>query len=153
MFAEKRRQIILELLKEKESISVNDLAKSLNVSLPTVRSDLDFLHNESKLERTHGGAVLIKSNPKVPQEQSYDIREKINIEKKKEIAYKAYSFIEDLDCIIIGSSSTCYELAKLLKNSEKEVTVLTNGFKTASILQDNLYLTTVVIGGIIRKNS
>ncbi|WP_042221939.1 DeoR/GlpR family DNA-binding transcription regulator [Oceanobacillus manasiensis] len=153
MFAEKRRKLILELLQEKESISVNELAESLNVSLPTVRADLDFLDKERKLERTHGGAILINAALKGPREQSYDTREKINIEKKKEIANKAYELIGNSECIILDSSTTCFELATLLKETDKELTILTNGFKTANILRENLNLTVVIIGGIIRKNS
>lgn len=153
MFAEKRRRRILDILKEEESISVNELAHSLNVSLPTVRSDLNLLQKENKLERTHGGAVLVNPSPKTPHEQSYDTREKLNIHQKREIATKAYSLIQDSECIILDSSSTCFELAKLLENSELEITVLTNGFKTADLLRENLNLTVILIGGIIRKKS
>jgi len=153
MFAEERRKSIVSILNERESISVNELAKILNVSKTTIRSDLKYLEYKQVINRTHGGATLISSNRNDYKEVSYDLREKTNIESKQEIAKKAYNLIEVNDTIILDSSSTCFELASLLKNSQKEITVLTNGLKTASLLRNNLCITVIVIGGIIRKNS
>lgn len=153
MHAEQRRNLILDILKNKKFISVNELSKALNVSKTTIRSDLHFLESQKLIERYHGGAKIIQPHQDLPIEKSFLLRERENSEKKREIAKKAISLINENDTIILDSSSTCFELAKLLKESKKRLTVLTNGLKTADLLRENLNITVVIIGGIIKNNS
>ena len=53
---ERKRQI-LRMLAEDDSISVNDISKSLKVSAVTVRSDLSSLEDSGFIIRTRGGAL------------------------------------------------------------------------------------------------
>jgi DNA-binding Lrp family transcriptional regulator len=55
---EPRRQQILKLLEETGTINVNELADRFQVSLVTIRNDLDDLEKEGLLQRTFGGAVF-----------------------------------------------------------------------------------------------
>ncbi|WP_018664296.1 DeoR/GlpR family DNA-binding transcription regulator [Heyndrickxia acidiproducens] len=153
MFVEERRKVILDILKEKKSVSVREMSNVLNVSLPTIRSDLDHLEKEKLLIRTHGGAVLDVHSNQDYTEQSFETRTKINIEKKQNIASKAIGMIHPKDCIILDSSSTSYGLAKLLRNTKENITVLTNGINIASLLKENLNLTVIIIGGILSGKS
>lgn len=61
--------------------------------------------------------------------------------------------IEDEDCICLDASSTCYELAKLLFYSDKKITVLTSGLRTANLLKESDRLTVIIIGGIVKAKS
>jgi DeoR/GlpR family transcriptional regulator of sugar metabolism len=60
--AERANQITL-LLEERGFVSVKELSVLHNVSEVTIRRDLDRLHNENRLRRTHGGAVSIHISP------------------------------------------------------------------------------------------
>ena len=57
MSVEREKQILEILLKEKK-VSVQQLAKVLYVSEPSVRRDLQSLEKQSLIKRVHGGAVL-----------------------------------------------------------------------------------------------
>ena len=55
---EPRRQQILNLLEKAGTLNVNELAESIQVSLVTIRNDLDDLAKEGLLQRTFGGAAF-----------------------------------------------------------------------------------------------
>lgn len=146
-----RFEIIKRKLKEKGYLTVVDIAEELGVSLPTVRKDFDMMSSESSdITRVRGGITL-------DQNHSLDVdfqdREKKNIQLKQEIAEKAINHINPYDTILIDSSSTCYELAKLLSAVDYKLTVITDGISTAMRLKENSYLLVVVVGGVVKKNS
>ena len=53
-----RYELILEVIKEKKNIKIEELIERLNVSEATIRRDLTFLEEAGKIKRVHGGAVL-----------------------------------------------------------------------------------------------
>ena len=60
MLTQQRHEIILELLREKGSITGSEVKDLLDTSESTVRSDITALHKEGKLEKVFGGAVELK---------------------------------------------------------------------------------------------
>ena len=59
MLAEQRRGMILDILAERGSVSVAQLHRRLGVSRETVRRDITRLAAESRLRKTHGGALSL----------------------------------------------------------------------------------------------
>ena len=57
MTTEQRKQKIIEILKEKDSVRVTSLARLFDVSEVTIRSYLEELEKKGFLSRVHGGAV------------------------------------------------------------------------------------------------
>ena len=57
LFAEERKNKILDLLKENNKLIVPELCDYFNVSPATIRNDLRELGNAGLLKRTHGGAI------------------------------------------------------------------------------------------------
>ena len=57
MLTQQRHEIILELLREKGSITVTEVKDLLDTSESTVRRDITALDKEGKLEKVFGGAV------------------------------------------------------------------------------------------------
>lgn len=153
MFTEERHKKILTLLKEKKSITVNELTKLLNFSPATIRSDLNYLDSEGLLTRTHGGATYIKPPKNNKVYESFDTRQERNHDEKVEIAHKALQFIQPDSCIVLDASSTTYELAKLLNETNVRLMIITNGLRIANLLKNNQQITTILIGGVIRGNS
>lgn len=153
MYTEERHDKILDLLNEKKSLSVKELSSLFNFSLATIRSDLNYLSRKGLLVRTHGGATVANSKNEIIIERSYSIRSNKNQAQKKEIAKAAYTYIYSGQCIILDASSTCYELAQLLKDTPMRLTILTNGLKTADLLKDNPNITLILIGGIVKGAS
>ena len=153
MFTDQRREEILKILSQADSISVNELANILSVSPVTIRSDLNYLNDRNLLIRTHGGAISIKETEERSIDKDYDSRKKKNLAQKNEIAHVAINYIKNGDCIVLDASSTCYELAQLIYQAELKLTIVTNGLRTANLLKENPNLTVIVIGGIAKGNS
>ena len=60
MYKEDRRKEIIEILKDNREASVAELAEKFNVSSMTIRRDLLVLDEKGLIERTHGGATVLK---------------------------------------------------------------------------------------------
>src|SRR5690625_7466435 len=58
MLAAERQSRILNLLRQRRSARVGDLAQELEVSEVTIRRDLDALARENLISKVHGGATL-----------------------------------------------------------------------------------------------
>ena len=54
-----RHNYIMELLRQRGSITVASLAEQLKVSEVTIRKDLNMLEERNMLYRAHGSAILI----------------------------------------------------------------------------------------------
>lgn len=81
MLTEQRYEIILGLLREKNSVTVTELKDILNASESTVRRDITALYKAGKLTRVFGGAVALEHTvnayePTVAQKVELNIEEK-----------------------------------------------------------------------------
>ncbi|MDF2721230.1 MAG: transcriptional regulator, DeoR family [Paenibacillus sp.] len=150
LFASERRTKISEYLNEHKRATVKELCNLLGVTAATLRSDLDFLVGEGHLERTHGG-VIMKAGGRT--EYYFATRQLNNHEQKMAIANEAAKLIYPGQCIVLDSSSTAYELAKVIARKDMRVTVLTNGITSAVELSNNQLLTVVLIGGVVQSGS
>lgn len=148
LFAEERKNKILQLLKENDKLLVPDLCECFNVSPATIRNDLRELENAGLLKRTHGGAI---SNSKTGFELNSYQKEVKKHEEKKAIARFAAGLVEDGDTIAIDTGTTTLEFAKMLSD-KKGITVVVNDIAIASVLEESSDANVIMIGGIIRKN-
>ncbi|RDW22473.1 transcriptional regulator [Oceanobacillus arenosus] len=151
MFAEERRGLILTQLQKEKRITVKDLAKNLNVSEATLRTDLNIMEQDGLLTRTHGGAVLNENS--TPKNNSFSERATKNIDYKRSITNKAINMIVDKNSILLDASTTALELARRLKETDLRLTVVTNGLMTAMELKENPNVNVILIGGIARMGS
>ena len=147
MFAEERKEKILQLLQEKNKILVPDLCKYFNLSPATIRNDLRELSSAGLLRRTHGGALLMEQTS---HELTTSQKEVKNVAEKKAIAAYAASLIEDGDSIALDTGTTMMELAKLICQ-KNNLTVITNDLDIASYLENNSSIHIVLAGGAIRR--
>lgn len=81
MLTEERYNIILELLREKRSVTVAEIKDRLGISESTIRRDLNALAQEGKLTKVFGGAVAPDNvsngiELSVPQKLQVNEREK-----------------------------------------------------------------------------
>lgn len=148
MLASDRQDKILELLHLEGSVRNSNLVKILGVSLETIRRDLEHLEHENLLKKVHGGAIL---KDKKMMGLSYSLREEKNINEKIEIANKVLDYIEDGETIGLNGSTTNIEVAKLLKENRKKITVVTNSLLIANELSDLNEINLILAGGIYNK--
>jgi DeoR/GlpR family transcriptional regulator of sugar metabolism len=153
MFADQRRNLIIEILTEKGTVTVNDLTNLLDISAATIRSDLNQMEKQGLLIRTHGGAMLKAEETDNTFDKTYENREKKFRAEKQRIGYSALKYIHEGQCILLDASTTCFELAKYLSETKMKLTVVTSGIATAAMLKENPHLTVIIIGGIVRNSS
>ena len=116
MLTQQRHEIILELLREKGSITVTEVKDLLDTSESTVRRDITALDKEGKLEKVFGGAVELKERV-TAYEYEYSVAEKmgLKLEEKDRIAKYAAGLIQDEDFVYIDAGTTTGDILKFLK--------------------------------------
>lgn len=144
-----RQNRILEILEQRQAVSVEELSTLLYSSGATIRRDLQILENSGMIRRTHGGAVHIDSNS---QDFPMTLRENENLNAKEVLAQRALSFVKDGQTLFMDSSSTICRLARHLTGFQR-IRVITNGLKTASILADIDGVEVYCTGGRLRDNA
>lgn len=143
LLANKRREKIVELIREDGSSKVVDLARLFKVTEVTIRQDLEKLESKGLIHREHGGAYLKNMEDNV---RSFSLVNKENIELKETIALKCLEFIEVGDTIILDSGSTTTEIAKKLVGY-KNLTVITNALNIALMLGTEPGIEVIMTGG------
>lgn len=139
----KRREKIVEFLKEDGSAKVAELAKLFKVTEVTVRQDLEKLEAQGLIIREHGGAFLKDIENHV---KNFSLFNQENLDKKEMIANKCLEFIESGDTIILDSGSTTTEIAKKLVGYEN-LTVITNALNIALMLGTESGIEVIMTGG------
>ncbi len=147
LFSEERRDRILELIRERKKLTVNELCSLLNVSAATVRGDLRDLDRAGLLVRTHGGAI---ERSRARFEQVSSQRSTEHLAAKQTIAKRAACLVEEGETILLDTGTTTAELAKRLLDL-KRLTVVTNDLEIARILEESAGVEVVFLGGTVRK--
>lgn len=148
MLKEQRISIILDELKRKGFVSMEDVARQARTSLSTVRRDMEELEARNALARVRGGAVRQKIA--TSYELPYMERQDLFSEEKKRIAKAAHDMVNVNETLFLDSGTTVNEFAKLLHDIDS-LYVATNDLQTATDLSvyDNVEL--MVLGGKVRK--
>lgn len=147
MLTEARHNIILELLKEKSIVKINELVEATNTSESTIRRDLTFLESTNSLKRVHGGATLTKSKLLEP---SYREKEIQNVEEKRLIAKYAASLIEEGDCIYLDAGTSTFEIIQFI--DKNNIVLVTNGLKHINTLVEQ-NINAYILGGKVKEKT
>lgn len=142
-----RKQLILDEIKEKQFLQLEEMVRLLDSSESTVRRDLDELELEGYLRRVHGGAEALT---KLQAEESIQEKSIKNIQEKSEIAQKALSLIEDGDVVFIDAGTTTALLVDMLY--QDNLTVVTDSIHHATKLVDKQFKT-IIIGGFVKQST
>ena len=148
MEALRRQKDIIGLLKEKKILSVNELSKTLYIGPASIRRDLSKLEKLGHVKRTHGGATLVDG---LDSEIPLYVREEKSIKEKEIIAKLALSLINEKDIVILDSSTSTYQITRIIPDN-KNITVITNGAKTAIALGGK-NISVYCTGGKLRESS
>ncbi|MCM3240225.1 DeoR/GlpR family DNA-binding transcription regulator [Heyndrickxia oleronia] len=146
MLEPERHQIILEALKIKNSVTLQELVKLTNSSESTIRRDLIQLEQEKFLKRVHGGAQRLQGKL---QEPSMIEKSSKNLQEKRQISKYAGGLVEEGDCIYLDAGSTVFEMIPYLPTN---IVVVTNGLMHANeLLEKNIK--TYLIGGYAKPTT
>jgi DeoR family transcriptional regulator, glycerol-3-phosphate regulon repressor len=141
-----RQIILLNVVKSQGSVTVDELATQLGVTLQTVRRDVQKMAEDGLLARFHGGVRIPSSTTQNIEHQQ---RESLNADGKTRIA-KAVAAAVPNDCsLILNIGTTTEAIAKALIN-HTGLRVITNNLNVASILSVNPACEVIVVGGVVR---
>jgi DeoR/GlpR family transcriptional regulator of sugar metabolism len=141
LFPVERRERILETLSSRGKVIAADLANSLQVSIDTVRRDLNQLVAEGLARRVHGGALRAAPFPRPVIERSAqpDIL-------KPELAEKAVRLIQAKNVVVFDGGSTNRELVRWIPQ-ELPFTAVTPSLPVAMALSELPLVEVIVLGG------
>ncbi len=130
MLQAERQEQILDLLRQKDALRVQQIAQALYTSEATVRRDLAYLEAHGLVRRVYGGVMLEKQNLPL------DLRLNENAAAKKEIAERASELLFDGCSIFLDASSTAAHLLPYLTKYEN-LTVITNSHRAIEFMLQN----------------
>ncbi|MFJ7725724.1 DeoR/GlpR family DNA-binding transcription regulator [Neobacillus sp. NPDC097160] len=147
MLTLERHRIILQLLKDKNIVKIQEIMELTNSSESTIRRDLSQLEEQKFLKRIHGGAQRLQGKL---QEPSMIEKSSKNLQEKRLIAKYAASLVETGDCIYLDAGSTVIEMIEYLPI--KDIVVVTNGLMHVTPLL-NKGISTYIIGGLTKPKT
>ncbi|MFF5996928.1 DeoR/GlpR family DNA-binding transcription regulator [Lysinibacillus sp. KU-BSD001] len=147
MYPIERQQKMIELLEDKGMMKLSALSKVLQVSMETVRRDVQTLVEQGAVTKFYGGIKLVKHDK---AESLLATRLRENLSEKERIAQRCASFIEEGDSIFLDSGTTTFHIAKYIKHY-KQLTVITNSLPIVLELI-NSELNVIIIGGKLRQS-
>lgn len=155
MLAKQRYNKILELIDKEGIVHTAELVKLMGVSSETIRKDLEYLDNQGRLLRVHGGAVPLDAEKEpdiAPGYISLQMRNSQHLEQKSAITSKAASLVSEGQVIALDYGSTSQIMALTLKERFRALTVVTNSIQNALILAENPGITIILTGGVLNRD-
>ncbi|MBW8382267.1 MAG: DeoR/GlpR family DNA-binding transcription regulator [Youngiibacter sp.] len=151
MIAAERHEIICREMEKNKYISIGELVRILNSSISTVRRDLIELEAEGKIQRTHGGAVVLGSQFR-NEEMTYNSRSERYVEEKERIGQYVAEIVQDAACIVLDTGTTTLAVARNLRPS-KLLRVITDSLDIANVLRGRENIDVILIGGVLKTDA
>ncbi|MER6985130.1 DeoR/GlpR family DNA-binding transcription regulator [Streptomyces carpinensis] len=130
LLAEQRRSLILDEVRRRGGVRVNELTRKLGVSDMTIRRDLDALARQGVLEKVHGGAVPVVEAS--THEPGFEAKSGLELTAKEDIARAAARLVAPGTAIALSGGTTTYALAHHLVDVP-DLTVVTNSVRVADV--------------------
>lgn len=143
-----RHQKIVDLVRENGFMSIEELAKILNVTPQTIRRDLNQLNESKILRRYHGGATLDNTS----QHEDYFYRKSKLQSEKAHIAEMIAQQIPDDSSLFLSIGTSVEAVAKALTQLRKNLTIITNNIHVASIVSVRTDYTIMITSGVVRPD-
>ena len=151
MLAEERFALILDLLAEKRTATVQELCEALNASESTIRRDLTELDRQGRLNKVHGGATL-PNGQFLADEPTMAAKESLAVSQKQSIAEAAAALITAEDFVYVDAGTSTLAMVRALNGPALEAHYVTNGIAHARLLAQkscHVYLP----GGLLRPRT
>jgi DeoR family glycerol-3-phosphate regulon repressor len=142
----RRQAQIVEGIRSKGFVSIDDLAREFKLTPQTIRRDINALADEGLVRRYHGGAGMVTTIENV----AYSDRQILCLKEKQAIARMAARHIPNKASLFINIGTTTEEVAKALSD-HTQMRIITNNLNVASIVSGNDSFEVIVTGGVVRS--
>lgn len=141
-----RQSALIEMVRAQGSATIEELAKRFDVTLQTVRRDVNILSEAGLLSRFHGGVRIEASTI---ENIAYRKRQGLHAAGKQRIAEAVARAVPDGCSLILNIGTTTEAVAKALLR-HTGLRVITNNLNVATILSGNSSCEVIVAGGSVR---
>ncbi|MFJ1298719.1 DeoR/GlpR family DNA-binding transcription regulator [Pseudomonadota bacterium AL_CKDN230030165-1A_HGKHYDSX7] len=141
-----RQSALVELVRSHGSASIEALARHFDVTLQTVRRDVNLLAEAGMLARFHGGVRIEASTI---ENIAYRKRQGLHADGKRRIAEAVARAVPDGCSLLINIGTTTEAIARALLR-HRGLRVITNNLHVADILSDNPDCEVIIAGGVVR---
>lgn len=143
-----RHAQIIEIMEQKNTISIHELAERLGCTEMTVRRNLDQMQEQNLVKREHGYAYLLKDA------RQTDYFEEIheNEDDKKKIASLALTYIRPNMSICLDSGTTVQQLVNLIPEN-MPLSVITPSLAAAMRLSSREMVQVMMPGGFLHHSN
>lgn len=142
-----RQLQLLDLIEQRQRITVTEIVQQFAVSEATARRDLEALASQGKVQRVHGGAIALETPP--PELPILERKNEQENEKAR-IGRKAAELVLPGETIFLGSGTTVLEIARALRE-RTGLTILTNSLPVLNTLSGTEN-TIICLGGMLRPS-
>lgn len=149
MLNEERRRAIVDLVNREGRVLVGDLSRRFQTSQVTIRKDLELLHEQGQLHRSHGGALPAQDG--ALEDPTLREKEQLHRKEKLRIATAAARLVKEGQVVILDSGTTTTAIARALRGY-RNLTIITNALNIAAELSGTT-IDVILTGGTLRKNS
>lgn len=132
MLTNARQKLIEQIANRDGEVIISRVAKELDVSIETIRRDINVMCEQNILVKVHGGAIPAKSSL---SEASYSQRKSSNSAVKNRIGKAAAKLIKSGQVVAFSTGSTVEAVASHMSGTHG-VTALTNSLPIGNILSD-----------------
>lgn len=147
MITNPRQQHLMDEVKNRRSVTVEELSQLLDVTTQTIRRDVAALARAGLVARFHGGVGLPSSTV---ENIAYGQRQSLNPEGKRRIAHAVAARVPNGCSLFLNIGTTTEAVAHALLRHE-DLRVVTNNLNVAAILSDNPNCEVIVCGGQVRS--
>ncbi len=130
MIPNERRRQIMDIVEKKQTVSINELVGTLNVSHMTVRRDIAMLEESGKVIAVSGGVQCIQP---LYRERTHAQKAQTEIKQKQAIGKCAAAMIPPNATIYLDAGTTCLQIAEHLDERD-DLLIITNDFYIANHL-------------------
>ncbi|MBF7141612.1 MULTISPECIES: DeoR/GlpR family DNA-binding transcription regulator [Pseudomonas] len=142
-----RQQQILDLVRERGYVSIEEMAQLFVVTPQTIRRDINQLAEGGLLRRYHGGAAYDSSI----ENTAYAMRADQMRDEKQRIAEAVAAQVPDHASLFINIGTTTESIARALLG-HNQLKVITNNIHVASILSGKEDFEVLLAGGTVRRD-
>lgn len=156
MLIVERQNRLIQILRERRSAQLEDLARELDVSASTVRRDLEQLEVKGLVNRIHGGAIYTGPesgagviNPTGLQGVNTALAERMNerIDQKTAIARAVAGLVKPQMTLFLDGGSTVIFAVRQI--TARPIQVVTNSLSVANVFVDDDQVELVLVGGTL----
>ncbi|MFH5824260.1 DeoR/GlpR family DNA-binding transcription regulator [Georgenia sp. AZ-5] len=128
-------------------VTVAELAERFDVSLDTIRRDLDQLDADGVLIRTRGGAMSPSALPR--PDTGLDVRRRVQTSAKEAIGTLAATLVQDGSSLMINGGTTALAVVRNLRD-HRDLTIATNNLLVPSEINPSAVRDLYIFGGTVR---